>query len=78
MCDVAKVISSTVSCASPAARFLPASFDSDSESPVTSLSNTNRTAELQLMALPIIPLPDTINVQTDPVLLLQLTQAYRE
>ena len=44
----------------------------------TSLSITNRTAELQLMTPPLIPLPETIHVQTDPALLLQLTQSYRE
>ena len=55
-----------------------ASVDSGRESPATSMSINNRTGELQLMMPPLIPLPEMINIQTDPALLQQLTQAYRE
>ena len=55
--------------ASPAARFLPdeasESFDSAGVSPATSMSITDRTAELQLMMPSLIPLLETIQVQTN-------------
>ena len=54
------------------------SVDSGRESLATSMSITNRTGDLQLMTPPLIVLPAMINIQTDPALLLQLTQAYRE
>ena len=43
-----------------------------------SLSISDDTADLQLMMPPFIPLPDMILVQTDPALLMQLTQAYQD
>ena len=54
------------------------SVSSAGVSPATSMSITDRAAELQLMTPPLIPLPETINVQTNPGLLLQLTTAYQE
>ena len=73
---------SPVSCASPEASSrlddVSVSVDSGRESPATSISITNHTGEIKLMTLPLIPLPAMINVQTDPDLLLQLTQVYRE
>ena len=69
-------------CASPDAHSrtdeASASVVSGLDSPATSISITNRTGEPQLMTPPLIPLPAMINVQTDPALLLQLTEAYRE
>ena len=73
---------SSSSHASPAAGSVPEeaaeSCESAIGSPATSLPITYRTADLQLMAPPLIPLPDTILVQTDSALLLQLTQAYQD
>ena len=63
---------------SPAARSLQVqayeSVGSAGLSPATSMSITDRAMELQ-MTPPLIPLPGTINVQTDPALLLQITTA---
>ena len=73
---------SPVSYASPDAPSRPdeasASVDSGRNCPATLSSITNHTGEIQLMTPSLIPLPAMINVQTDPALLLQLTQAYRE
>ena len=46
-------------------------------SPATSLSITDHTAELHLMTPLLIPLTDTVYIQSDPTLLLQLAQAYQ-
>ena len=58
--------------ASSSARTLPGeeaeSFDS-----ATSMSITDRTAKLQLLSPPLVSLPQSIQVQTEPALLLQLT-----
>ena len=67
--------------ASSSARTLPVeaeSFDSAGVSPATSMSITDRTAELQLLSPPLVPLPPSIQVRTDPALLLQLATAYDE
>ena len=54
------------------------SRDSAIGSPATSLSITDHTAGLQLLTPPLIPLPDTIFVQTDAAVLMELTQAYQD
>ena len=56
------------------------SFHSAGVSPATSalMSITHRTAELRLLSSPLVPLPSSIQVDTDPSLLLQLTTAYEE
>ena len=44
----------------------------------TSLSITGHAANMDLMTLPLIPLPDTITVPTDTVLPLELTKTYQD
>ena len=62
------------------ARILPGeearSFDSAGVSPATSMSITDRTTELLLLSPPLVPLPPSIQVQSDPALLLQLATAH--
>ena len=42
------------------------------------MSITHRTAELRLLSPPLVPLPSSIQVETDPALLLQLATVYEE
>ena len=48
------------------------SRDSIIGSPATSLSKTDHPANLNLLSRPLIPLPDTVLLHTDPALLLEL------
>ena len=55
-----------------------ASRDSVIGSPATSLSIADHTADLHLRTPPLIPLPDTVLLQADPALLIELTETYHD